>query len=105
MGENDETDHCLDRRGADRNYYGVERRGGLDKGKFIVATVYRSVFYGLPAFNIVLSLAVINLTFFAKQGKRYTADDGAREKAERIQSDKDLQARIDALHRQEWNQE
>lgn len=105
MGENDETDHCLDRRGTDRNYYGVERRSGLDQGKFIAATVYRSVFYGLLAFNIVLSLAVINLTFFAKQGPRYTAEDGAREKVERIQGDKDLQERIDALHRQEWNRE
>ena len=78
----------------------MERRSSLDKGKFIVATVYRSVFYGLLAFNIVLSAAVINLTFFANKGARYTADDGAREKAERIQADQDLHARIDALHRQ-----
>ena len=105
MGENDETDHCLDRRSADRNYYGVERRSGLDQGKFIVVTVYRSVFYGLLAFNIVLSLSVVNLTFFANKGARYTAADGAREQAERIQGDQDLQARIDALHRQAWNQE
>ena len=105
MGENDETDHCLDRRSTDWNYYGVERRSGLDQGKFIVATVYRSVFYGLLAFNIILAGAVLNLTYFAKVGPRYTADDGAREKAERIQGDQDLQARIDALHRQEWNRE
>ena len=105
MGENDKTDHCLDSRSADRNYYGVERRSGLDQGKFVVATVYRSVFYGLLAFNIVLSLSVINLTFFANKGARYTATDGAREQAERIQGDQDLQARIDALHRQAWNQE
>lgn len=105
MGENDATDRCLDRRGADRNYYGVERRSGLDQGKFIVATIYRSVFYGLLAFNVVLSLSVINLTFFANKGARYTAADGAREKAERVQGDQDLQARIDALHRREWNQE
>lgn len=70
-----------------------------------MATVYRSVFYGLLAFNIVLSLAVINLTFFANKGARYTAHDGAQERAERIQGDQDLQARIDALHRREWNQE
>lgn len=70
-----------------------------------MAAVYRSVFYGLFAFNIVLSLAVINLTFFANKGARYTAADGAREKAERIQGDQDLQSRIDALHRQAWNQE
>ena len=63
-----------------------------------MATVYRSVFYGLFIFNIVLSVAVLNLTFFAKVGPRYTADDGAREKAERIQADKDLTARIAALH-------
>lgn len=35
---------------------------------------------------------------FAKQGARFTAADGAREKAERIQGDADLHARIDALH-------
>ncbi len=70
-----------------------------------MATIYRSVFYGLLAFNIVLSLSVINLTFFANKGARYTAADGAREKAERVQGDQDLQARIDALHRREWNQE
>ena len=63
-----------------------------------MATVYRSVFYGLFVFNIVLSLSVINLTFFANKGARYTAADGASEKAERIQGDQDLQARIDALH-------
>ncbi len=70
-----------------------------------MATVHRSVFYGLLAFNIVLSLSVINLTFFANKGARYTATDGAREQAERIQGDQDLQVRIDALHRQAWNQE
>lgn len=63
-----------------------------------MATVYRSVFYGLLAFNIVLSLAVIHLTFFANKGARYTAADGAREKAERIQADQALHARIAALH-------
>lgn len=63
-----------------------------------MATVYRSVFYGLFAFNIILAGAVLNLTWFAKAGPRYTADDGAREKAERIQADRDLHARIAALH-------
>ncbi len=70
-----------------------------------MATIHRWTFYGILIFNIVLSISVLNLTYFAKQGPRFTADDGAREKAERIQGDKDLQARIDALHRQEWNRE
>lgn len=70
-----------------------------------MATVYRSVFYGLFAFTIILAGAVLNLTYFAKVGPRYTADDGAREKAERIQADNDLTARIGALHCSEWNQE
>lgn len=103
MGENDKASNSLDRRRIDRNYYGLERRAGLDQGKFIVATVYRSVFYCLLAFNLVLSAAVLNLTFFAKQGPRYTADDGAREKAERIAADKELTARIDALHPPVWS--
>jgi len=68
-------------------------------------TIYRSVFYGILAFNIVLSATVLNLTYFAKQGPRYTADDGAREKAERIQADKELTARIDALHQPHWGHE
>lgn len=51
----------------------------------------------LLLFNLILSVSVINLEFFAKQGARYTADDGALERAERIQGDLDLQARIDAL--------
>lgn len=70
-----------------------------------MATVYRWTLYGILAFNLVLAASVLNLTYFAKQGPRYTAEDGAREKAERIQSDKDLQARIDALHRRECSQE
>jgi hypothetical protein len=63
-----------------------------------VATIYRSVFYGLFVLNIVLAGAVLNLTWFAKVGPRYTADDGAREKAERVQADQALHARIAALH-------
>ena len=35
---------------------------------------------------------------FAKKGPRYTADDGARERQERIASDQALAARIDYLH-------
>lgn len=68
-------------------------------------TVYRSVFYGLLVFNLVLSLSVINLTFFAKQGPRYTADDGALERAERILADKEIHARIDAMHPPHWGHE
>lgn len=67
-----------------------------------MATVHRWTLYGILAFNLILAASVLNLTYFAKQGPRYTADDGAREKAERIQGDQDLQARIDALHRHEF---
>ncbi|MBP6581852.1 MAG: hypothetical protein KA204_00020 [Chromatiaceae bacterium] len=70
-----------------------------------MATVHRWTLYGILVFNLVLAASVLNLTYFAKQGPRYTAEDGAREKAERVQSDKDLQERIDARHRQEWNRE
>ena len=88
----------VDRRNSGRNYSGVERRRNLGPGSFVMMTIHRWTFYGILVFNIVLSAAVLNLTFFAKQGPRYTAEDGAREKAERIQADKDLTARIDSLH-------
>ena len=52
----------------------------------------------LLIFNAVLCVAVINLGAFAKKGPRYTAVDGARERAERIASDQALAARIDYLH-------
>lgn len=52
----------------------------------------------LLTINCVLFVAVINLGAFASRGPRYTADDGARERAERIQSDQALAARIDVLH-------
>ncbi len=70
-----------------------------------MVTVYRRTFYGLLLFNLILSINVINLSFFAKQGPRYTADDGAVERAERIQADKELTARIDALHPPHWGHE
>lgn len=105
MGENNQTDHHLGGRRGNGNYYGVERRSGLDKGKFVVATIHRGVFYGILVFNIILSVSVLNLTFFAKKGPRYTADDGAREQAERVQADQDLHARIDALRRDTYPQE
>ena len=64
----------------------------------VVATVYRGTFYALLVFNVALTISVLNLTFFAKKGLRYTADDGARERQERIASDQALAARIDYLH-------
>jgi hypothetical protein len=78
----------------------VERRRGLDEGKMVVATVYRGTFYALLVFNVIMTISVLNLTFFAKKGPRYTADDGARERQERIASDQALAARIDYLHNQ-----
>ena len=63
-----------------------------------MATVHRWTLDGILAFNMVLAASVLNLTYFAKQGPRYTAEDGAREKAERIQADQALHARIAALH-------
>ena len=64
----------------------------------VVATVYRGTFYALLVFNVVLTISVLNLTFFAKKGPRYTADDGARERQDRVASDQALAARIDYLH-------
>lgn len=52
----------------------------------------------LLTLNCVLFVAVVNLGAFAKKGPRFTADDGARERAERIQADQALSARIDLLH-------
>jgi hypothetical protein len=48
--------------------------------------------------NLILAAAVFNLGAFASKGPRYTADDGARERQERITSDLALAARIDLLH-------
>ena len=104
MDKNDETDRCVDSRRSGGNYHGLERRRCLGQGKFVMANVYRWTFYGILLFNIILSISVLNLTVFAKKGPRYTADDGAKERAERIQADQDLHARIDALHRN-WNKE
>ena len=52
----------------------------------------------LILFNVVLTVAVVNLGAFASKGPRYTADDGARERQERVASDQALAARIDLLH-------
>ena len=54
----------------------------------------------LLTLNWVLFVAIINLGAFASKGPRYTADDGARERHERIQADLALGARIDLLHNQ-----
>jgi hypothetical protein len=52
----------------------------------------------LIVLNLILTAAVINLGAFASKGPRYTADDGARERQERITTDLALAARIDELH-------
>ncbi len=52
----------------------------------------------LLTLNCVLFVAIINLGAFASKGPRYTADDGARDRHERIQADLALGARIDELH-------
>jgi hypothetical protein len=63
-----------------------------------VINIHRVTFWGLLAINVVLAVAVINLGAFAKKGPRYTAEDGARDRMERIQSDLALAARLDHLH-------
>ncbi len=42
---------------------------------------------GLLILNVILTVATINMGAFAAKGPRYTADDGARERQERIVSD------------------
>jgi hypothetical protein len=44
-------------------------------------------FWLLVIFCGILSIAVINLLFFAGQGRRYTAEDGDRDRADRISAD------------------
>jgi hypothetical protein len=60
--------------------------------------IHRITFWGLLAINVVLAVAVINLGAFAKKGPRYTAEDGMRDRMERINTDLALAARIDELH-------
>ena len=98
MAQEYEATDCVGQRISGRGYHGVERRRGLDQGKVVATTVYRGAFYALLLFNVILSVSVINLLFFANKGPRYTADDGARERQERIASDQALSARIDKLH-------
>ena len=75
--------------------------------------ISRAALYGLLMLNLILSLAVINLYFFANQGKRYTAADGAIEESRRIEgdavereerrtADRDIHLRIDNLHQHTW---
>ena len=52
----------------------------------------------LALLHITMVSLLVHLVFFAAKGPRYTADDGARERAERIASDQALAARIDYLH-------
>ena len=52
----------------------------------------------LILFNAVLTVAVVNLGAFASNGPRYTADDGAAEREQRIAMDLALSARIDKVH-------
>ena len=52
----------------------------------------------LALLHITMVSLLVHLAFFAAKGPRYTADDGARERAERIASDQALAARIDLLH-------
>lgn len=52
----------------------------------------------LLVLDLILAAAVVNLGAFAQKGPRFTADDGARERQERIQADLALAARIDLLH-------
>ena len=70
----------------------------MSKMVFAVLMVTAIVFGGLVT-------ATLKLSNFAAQGARYTADDGALERAERIQADKELTARIDALHPPHWGHE
>lgn len=68
---------------------------------------------GLIIFNAVLVSIVVHLIFFAAKGPRFTAEDGAQERAarlaadlrerdERMQADQDIIARIDNLHPHVW---
>ena len=98
MAKEYEATDCVGVRSGGRGYHGVERRRGLDQGKVVVTTIYRGAFYALLLFNVILSVSVINLLFFANKGARYTAADGAAEREQRIAMDLALSARIDKLH-------
>ena len=59
---------------------------------------YRRALVALVLLNTMLIAAIVNLGAFAAKGPRYTADDGATERRERIAGDQALAARIDLLH-------
>ena len=102
---NDKTCLGVDRRVGGGNYTGVERRRNLGPGAYVMMTIHRWTFYGILVLNVVMAVSLINLTLFAKQGRRYTWDNGDVERAERIQGDADLHARIDSLHPQHGGHE
>ena len=102
---NDKTCLGVDRRVGCGNYTGMERRRNLGSGAYVMMTIHRWTFYGILVLNVILVGSLLNLTMFAKQGARFTAADGAHERAERIQGDADLHARIDSLHPQHGGHE
>ena len=51
----------------------------------------------LALLHVVVVSLLVHLAFFAAKGPRYTADDGARERTERIAADQELAARVDRL--------
>ena len=52
----------------------------------------------LALLHITMVSLLVHLAFFAAKGSRYTAEDGARERQERVAADLALAARIDVLH-------
>lgn len=52
----------------------------------------------LAVFHVAMVSLLVHLAFFAAKGARYTAEDGARERQERVAADLALAARIDVLH-------
>lgn len=52
----------------------------------------------LALLHITMVSLLVHLAFFAAKGPRYTAEDGARERQERVAADLALAARIDVLH-------
>lgn len=53
---------------------------------------------GLIVINVATASMLTHLMFFAGKGARYTAQDGASERQERITSDLALAKRLDVLH-------
>ncbi len=55
---------------------------------------------GLIAFNAILVFMVVNLSFFAAEGARYTADEGRQDRADSLSRDTSLAVRLGELERQ-----